>query len=171
MEMAGSSEPKRAPEMATLEIHKGPDAALCVGGLRYVACRREVGGIDGGITLYLWTDADPAVELIRMDLFRQRPHYHAPAENRSETRIERGERDIVDWGVEAVTRRAAALAEEAGFPEIAAGLDGPAIEAAAGDLTRLLRGLDAPNEVSYFELPRAVLEELDAAEDAQAAPR
>lgn len=166
MTTAGTSEQGSAPEMATLEIHKGPDAALRVGGLRYVACRREVGDIDGGITLYMWTDAEPGVELIRMDLFRERPHYHAPAENQAETRIDRGDRDVVEWGVETVTHRAAALAQEAGYPEIAAELDGAAIRAAEGELAALLAGLGAPDEVSYFEVPRSVLDGLAQGEGA-----
>ena len=166
MARAGTSEKGNAPEMATLEIRKGPDAELRVGGLRYVACRREVGDLDGGITLYLWTDAEPGVELIRMDLFRERPHYHAPAENQAETRIDRGDRDVVDWGVETVTRRASALAEEAGYPEIGAGLDDAAIRAAEGELAALLAGLGAPDEVSTFELPRSVLEGLARGEGA-----
>ena len=45
------SESDSKPEMAQLEIAKGPDAELRAGGLRFVACRREVGEIDGGITL------------------------------------------------------------------------------------------------------------------------
>ncbi len=162
MATAGRSDEGSAPEMAKLEIHKGPDSELSAGGLRYVACRREVGEIDGGITLYVWSDAEPAVELIRMDLFRERPHYHAPAENQAETRIDRAGRDIVAWGVEAVTRRAGDLAREAGEPEIAASLDAAAIEAAAAGLTEMLDGLGEPNEVSYFELPRSVLDGLSA---------
>ena len=43
------SESDSKPEMAQLEIAKGPDAELTAGGLRFVACRREVGEIDGGM--------------------------------------------------------------------------------------------------------------------------
>ena len=80
--------------MAKLEIRKGPDAEVSAGGLRFVACRREVGDIDGGITLYVWgreAEATEDVEVLRMDLFRERPHYHAPAERQEETRIEAGD--------------------------------------------------------------------------------
>ena len=68
--------------MSSLEIRKGADSQLDVGGLRFVACRREVDVIDGGITLYV-RSALPGDdrELLRFDLFRNRPHYHAPASN------------------------------------------------------------------------------------------
>ena len=52
--------------MAKLEIRKGPMLKFR-GGLRFVACRREVGDIDGGITLYVWgqeTDAAGEVEVL-----------------------------------------------------------------------------------------------------------
>ena len=148
------------PAMARLEIHKGPDSELCAGGVRFVACRREVGTIDGGITLYLWSEARPEVELIRMDLFRNRPHYHAPAENQQETEIEPGGEDVVAWGVQTVTRRTAQLAREAGYPDLAADLDAGALAQAEGALASMLEKLGEPNEVSYFEVPQAVLDGL-----------
>ena len=79
-------------EMTTLEIWKGPDAELRVGGLRLVACRREVDTIDGGVTLCVWNDLGGRAsrELLRLDLFRNRPHYHAPADRQEETRIDAG---------------------------------------------------------------------------------
>ena len=100
-----------AEPMAQLEIHKGPDADLRVGGLRFKACRREVGEIDGGITLYVFGHAEATseeIELVRMDLFRARPHYHAPAERQEESRIDAG--DAIEWGIEAWTQRAPELA-------------------------------------------------------------
>lgn len=151
-------------EMAKLEIRKGPDAEVSAGGLRFVACRREVGDIDGGITLYVWgqeTDAGGEVEVLRMDLFRERPHYHAPAERQQETRIEAG--DAVAWGIDAVTLRAAALVEEAGHARIGAALDGDMLREAGPLLRDLFAGLEEPNEVSYFEVPQSVLDGLASA--------
>ena len=155
---------EEAPKMARLEIHKGPDSELCVGGIRFVACRREVDVIDGGITLYLWSESQPDFELIRMDLFRHRPHYHAPAENEQETKIDPQGGAVVDWGIEAVTRRTVQLAREAGHPDLARALDVDALEASAGALSSMLEALGEPNEVSYFEVPQAVLDGLAAAE-------
>jgi len=150
-------------EMAKLEIRKGPDAEVSAGGLRFVACRREVGDIDGGITLYVWgqeAEAAGEVEVLRMDLFRERPHYHAPAERQEETRIEAG--DAVAWGIDALTIRAPALAEEAGYAGIGAALDGDALRGAGPLLRDLFTGLEEPSEVSYFEVPQSVLDELAA---------
>lgn len=148
--------------MAKLEICKGPDAEVTVGGLRFVACRREVGDIDGGITLYVWGRApgEDEVEILRMDLFRDRPHYHAPAEKQEETRIEA--EDAVAWGIDALTTHAASFADEAGYGAIGANLDGAALAGAEPLLRGLFAGLEEPNEVSYFEVPQAVLDQLSA---------
>lgn len=155
--------PDAAPEeMAKLEIRKGPDAAVEVGGLRFVACRREVGEIDGGITLYVWGNepgASAPSELLRFDLFRERPHYHAPAERPEETRIVAD--DSIAWGVEALTTRAPALAEEAGFADVAATLDRAALAEAGPRLRELFAGLGEPDEVSYFEVPQSVLDRIE----------
>ena len=56
MATAETSQTDGQPEMAQLEIRKGPEAELSVGGLRLIACRREIGEIDGGISLYVWSD-------------------------------------------------------------------------------------------------------------------
>jgi len=149
--------------MAKLEIRKGPDAEVSAGGLRFAACRREVGEIDGGITLYVWgrePRAESEVEVLRMDLFRERPHYHAPAERQEETRIVAD--DVVGWGIDALTTRAASFADEAGYGAIGAALDGEALRGAGPLLRDLFDGLEEPNEVSYFEVPQSVLDQLAA---------
>ena len=153
----------QAVPMAKLEIRKGPDAEVAAGGLRFVACRREVGEIDGGITLYVWgrePRAESEVEVLRMDLFRERPHYHAPAERQEETRIVAD--DVVGWGIDALTTRAASFADEAGYGAIGAALDGEALRGAGPLLRDLFDGLEEPNEVSYFEVPQSVLDQLAA---------
>lgn len=149
--------------MAKLEIRKGPDSEVAAGGLRFVACRREVGEIDGGITLYVWgreEGADEDVEILRLDLFRARPHYHAPAEREQETAIEAA--DAIEWGIEALTERAPALADEAGYGGLGAGLDGEALRGAKPLLRDLFARLEEPNEISYFEIPQSVLDGLAA---------
>jgi len=147
-------------ETVTLEIWKGPDAELRVGGLRLVACRREVDTIDGGVTLYVWDDphVGESRELLRMDLFRNRPHYHAPAEKQEETRIEAGEGGSLAWGVAALTTRAGALLAEGGFESVAAAeLDADALSEAGLAIRELLTNLGEPTERSTFDVPAAVL--------------
>ncbi|MBK7950073.1 MAG: hypothetical protein IPK00_15280 [Deltaproteobacteria bacterium] len=148
--------------MSQLEIRKGADAALAVGGLRFVACRREVDVVDGGITLYV-NSALPGDdrELLRFDLFRNRPHYHAPAENAQETGIPSStEGGVREWVIDQLSRRAGELVEEAGFHALRAQLDPAAIAAAPPALRRLLDGLAEPTEISYFPIPTAKLEAL-----------
>ena len=143
----------------TLEIWKGPDAELRVGGLRLVACRREVDSIDGGVTLYVRDDPEEgdAQELLRMDLFRNRPHYHAPADRQEETVIPTGSGDALGWGVDAITTRVAELLAEGGFASLAAGLDVAALADAGQEIHRLLEGLGDPTERSTFDVPADVL--------------
>ncbi len=153
-----------APEMVQLEIRKSPDAELVVGGLRIVACRREVGEFDGGISVYLWdgrTDVGgEPVELVRLDLFRKRPHYHAPAETQAETAIDAGERGAAAWGVETLTTRAQSLVMEAGFDEIAAALDMGALATAGSAIQSFFDGLEQPTEIASFAVPVSIIESL-----------
>jgi hypothetical protein len=159
--MAEATRNDDLPEMAQLEIRKGPNSEVVVGGLRIVACRREVGSIDGGITVYVWNDSsDSPVELVRMDLFRERPHYHAPAENQSESVIEAGSEGANRWCVEALTTRAAQLADEAGYTQIGAALDLEMLACAGPAIQSLFDELEDLNEVSNFEVPVSVLEGL-----------
>jgi len=79
---AGAGSAELAPGKARLEIRKGADSALDLAGLRFVACRREIEGIDGGVTLYLRATVEgEECDLLRFDFFRKKPHYHVPAEN------------------------------------------------------------------------------------------
>jgi hypothetical protein len=160
-----------AEPMASLEIRKGADAQLDVGGLRFVACRREVDVIDGGITLYVRSAGDDR-ELLRFDLFRHRPHYHAPAENAQETVIDASTAASVDeWGVENLTRRAGELVAESGHLDVSPSLDLKAIGAAGPALRRLLAGLAEPTEISTFPIPSARLAEIRATIEAPAHAR
>lgn len=151
--------------MASLEIRKSADGAFAVGGLRFVACRREVDVIDGGITLYVHSAAPgDDRELLRFDLFRNKPHYHAPASNPKETSIDAASAaNVNEWGIENLTRRAGELVVEAGFDDVRAGLDLAAIRAAAPALRALLAGLAEPTEISHFPIPAARLAEIRGA--------
>lgn len=148
-----------ATEMTTLEIWKGVDSELRVGGLRIVACRREVDTIDGGVTLYVWDDpsAGSPQELLRMDLFRERPHYHAPADEREETPIDAGPAGSVAWGIAAITGRAKALLAEGGFETLAETLDVGALAGAGPAIQTLLDELEEPTERSTFDVPAKLL--------------
>ena len=151
-------------EMAQLEIVKGDEAELQVGGLRFVACRREIDKFDGGVSLYVFSDLpDDDRELLRVDLFRERPHYHAPAENRAEFKIKpSADKDALDWGVEAFTTRASELVLEGGFNDIAEQLDQEALASCGTALREMFDGLGEPTEVSHFEVPRSVFDALEA---------
>ncbi|MDP6978477.1 MAG: hypothetical protein QF570_07735 [Myxococcota bacterium] len=147
-------------KMVTLEIWKGPDAELRVGGLRLVACRREIETIDGGVTLYVRDDPSEGEprDLLRIDLFRKRPHYHAPAEKQEETRIEAGDGKNLEWGVDAITTRAAELLAEGGYASVGDQLDSGALAGAGPAIRKLLDELGDPNERSTFDVPAALFE-------------
>ncbi|MEM7413333.1 MAG: hypothetical protein AAF430_24090 [Myxococcota bacterium] len=155
--------PTPAPGKAHLAIHKGPDAEFTAGGLRFVACRREIADIDGGISLYVWTApaAGESQELLRFDLFRNRPHYHAPAENQQETKIDPASHaDVAEWGVDALTQHPATYVRQAGYDDVAASLDAAALSNATAGLRQLFDDLTEPDEVSYFEIDAKILESL-----------
>ena len=150
-----------------LVIKKGADAELVTGGLKFVACRREVDVIDGGITLYVWSTSSEArsddqpeeeCELLRFDFFRNRPHYHAPAENQAETAIEiAGHADAEAWGIAALTTKAAELVSKAGFDGVANALDLDALSEAGPALADLFQNLGELTETSYFEVDAKVI--------------
>ena len=144
---------------AQLAIHKGADGELELGGLRFVACRREIEGIDGGVTLIARAAVDGEErDLVRFDFFRKRPHYHVPAENASERSID-GERlgDGLDWGIAEIAARMPALVEEAGFAEVAAGLDAEELAARAGEIRTLVGGLAEPSETTHVDVDPKVV--------------
>lgn len=152
-------------EKVQLEIRKGADAELRLGGLRFVACRREVDTIDGGITLIVWGDQPDATEerqeLLRFDFFRSRPHYHSPAANQSETQIDSDQHgDGQAWGIEQLTTSARDLVTTAGFDQIAAKLDQPALAGGGKAMEALFSGLGEPTEISHFEVDAKVVEGL-----------
>ena len=146
-------------EMATLEIWKGPDAALRIGGLRLVACRREVDRLDGGVTLYVRDDPASGASraLLRLDLFRNRPHYHAPADETAETRIDAGEAGSLAWGIDAITTRIGELLAQGGFDDVARSLDADALAEAGPALQGLFDALGEPSERSTFDVPASLL--------------
>lgn len=149
-----------SPEMATLEIHKGPEATLEIGGLRMAACRREIGEIDGGVSVCVFRASIPDQELVRMDLFRARPHYHAPATNQAEESIETESGSANDWGVKALSEQSRALVIEAGFTDAADEIDLSELGAAKDRLRNLFDTLGEKNDVSYFEVPKSMIESL-----------
>ena len=149
--------------LVQLEIRKSADAELEVGGLRLVACRREVGQIDGGVTLYVWGSPGTGkedVEVLRCDLFRDRPHYHAPAENQAETAIDSVPGESIAWGIQAISTRAKDLVAQGGNGAIGNALVTAALVAAGPAMQSLFDGLGEPTEVSSFGVPASVLESL-----------
>jgi len=146
-------------EKARLEIHKGADGELDLGGLRFVACRREIEGIDGGVTLNVRGVVEGEDrDLVRFDFFRKRPHYHVPAENPSERAIGAGGfEEGLDWGLAEISSRMKAIVEEAGHAKVAADIDVAALTVAAPALRSLIADLAPPTEISYFEVDAEVL--------------
>ncbi|MFK7894892.1 MAG: hypothetical protein AB8G23_03595 [Myxococcota bacterium] len=156
-----------AADKVELVIRKGSDSELSLGGLRFVACRREIDSVDGGIALYVWSArasravSDPGMELLRFDFFRNRPHYHSPADNQVETPIRPSEgQDAQAWGIEQLTQNAAALVAEAGFDGISESIDLEALSQAVPQLASLFSNLDEPTKISRFEVDAKVFEAL-----------
>lgn len=166
----------RRPEKAWLTIHKGVDGMLELGGLCFVACRREIEGVDGGVTLIVREGlgaargdaadaADGQRDLLRFDFFRKRPHFHVPAESQAERLID-AERhgDGLEWGIEQIATDMQALVREAGFEDVAGRIDEAALAAEVRSALRgLVAGLAEPTEISRFEVDPKLLETLGLA--------
>ena len=142
-----------------LAIHKGKDAEIEIGGLRFRACRREIGEIDGGVTLQvLGPVGDEETELLRFDCFRKAPHYHAPGENTQETKIDPvAFGDGCDWVYEQLSQNLRALLEQGGFSQLPERLDLQALAEATPRLSALVDSLAEPTETSYFDVDPALL--------------
>lgn len=151
-----SSTPK--PELVQLPIHKGVDDELVVDKLRFEACRREIEGIDGGVTLRVfWTEGDQP-ELLRFDAFRKSPHYHAPGEETAENKIETSpDVDPKAWVIDRVANHLPALIEQAGYGSLVEALSDEARSGLEPRLVSLFEGLAEPSETSYFEIKASVL--------------
>lgn len=161
------SGPATRPEKAWLTIHKGVDGVLELGGLSFVACRREIEGVDGGVTLIVRggldaTGADATAghaaghaadgqpDLPRFDFFRKRPHFHVPAESEAERAIDPSRHgDGLEWGIEQIATDMQARVREAGFEDVAVRIDATALAARARPALRgLVAGLAEPTETS-----------------------
>jgi len=149
-------------EKVQLAIHKGPDAEIEMGDLRFNACRREIGDADGGVTLRVFhVGGGEEVEVLRFDCFRNRPHYHAPGENQKETEIDVGElADSREWVYQSLSTSLSALLNEGGFDDLAERLDLVAFERLPRELRGMVEGLEEPCETSYFEVDASILEGL-----------
>lgn len=172
------------PEKAWLTIRKGVDGMLELGGLCFVACRREIEGVDGGVTLIVREGLDAAGgdavrgdaadvadaadgqrDLLRFDFFRKRPHFHVPAESQAERLIDPDRHgDGLEWGIEQIATDMQALVREAGFEDVVARIDEAALDAEARPALRgLVAGLAEPTETSRFEVDPKLLETLGLA--------
>ena len=142
-------------ETRTLSIHKGKEAEIEIGGLRFRACRREIEDIDGGVTLQVFgEDAGAEAELLRFDCFRKAPHYHAPGENTQETKLDaEAVGDGRQWVFEQLSNNLHALLEQAGFSRLSENLELDAFSDAVPRLSELVDALAEPTETSTFEIP------------------
>jgi hypothetical protein len=152
-------EDEEMAEMKKLAIHKGKDAEIELGGLRFRACRREIDDIDGGVTLQvLGSVGAEETELLRFDCFRKAPHYHAPAENAQETKIDAAAfGDGRAWVFEELTNNLGSLLDQGGFTELSQRLDASSFADAGSRLAELFAALPEPSETSYFEVDPAAL--------------
>lgn len=143
-----------------LAIHKSDDSEVVIGRLRFRACRREIEGIDGGVTLQVMGPVGrDESQLLRFDCFRRSPHYHAPGEDPRETKIDvvaRG--DAREWVYAQLATQLDRLLDQGGFGSLAATLDLSDYEDLAPRLQTMVDALPEPSETSYVEIDAALLE-------------
>ncbi len=129
-----------------MEDTKGNPIIIEQAGMRMtIAHRKGLGGSDEGLTFDI-TTAEPeneAKRILRFDCFYKNPHYHVGAsggDSAAHKMKEEGIEDPVQWTLEQLKSRFAAMIEQAGYDEIADRIDQREI---ADRLTRLEREIIA----------------------------
>ena len=133
------------PEM--ILIQQGPKQDLTLGGLRFVACRREVGEA-GGHTLEIWGPVNGEdTQVLRFDCFKGAPHYHMPPSAPGQLALDPDEvGDGLAWALDCTREKLPEMIEKAGFAELAHGLDPAVFRAGTDRVEALIAGCDEPNE-------------------------
>jgi hypothetical protein len=139
-------------------IQQGEKESLELGGLRFVACRREVGEF-GGWTLEVWGPvAGEDTQVLRFDCFRGAPHYHMPPSAKGQLELDPNEvGDGLAWALDCTRNQLPEMVEKAGFAELAQTLDRSAFAAGSVEVERLIARVPEPSE--SFEVPAAVVKE------------
>ena len=104
-----------------------------------IAHRQGLGGSDEGLTFDITTvgTEDEGKRILRFDCFYKNPHYHVGAsggESAAYKMKDEGVEDSVRWTLEQLKTRFPSMVRQAGYEEIAEGIDQQAI---ANQLTRL----------------------------------
>jgi hypothetical protein len=139
-------------------IQQGEKESLDLGGLRFVACRREVGEF-GGWTLEVWGPVEGEdTQVLRFDCFRGAPHYHMPPSAKGQLELEPNEvGDGMAWALDCTRNKLPEMVEKAGFATLARTLDPSVFEAGTVEIERLVARVPEPTE--SFEVPAAVVKE------------
>jgi hypothetical protein len=103
-----------------------------------IAHRQGLGGSDEGLTFDITTagPVDEGKRILRFDCFYKNPHYHvgASGEHSVHKMKDEGVEDAVRWTLEQLKSRFPSMVKQAGYEEIAEGIDQQEI---ADQLTRL----------------------------------
>ena len=95
-----------------------------------VAHRHGIGGSDEGLTFDITTAGpEEGKRIVRFDCFYKNPHYHigASGEDAVHNMKDEGIEDPVRWSLDQLKTRFQSLVKQAGYEEIAAGIDQQAI--------------------------------------------
>jgi len=139
-------------------IQQGEKESLELGGLRFVACRREVGEF-GGWTLEVWGPvAGEDTQVLRFDCFRGAPHYHMPPSAKGQLALDPNEvGDGLAWALDCARHQLPEMVAKAGFADLAQELDGSVFEAGTSEIEKLVARVPEPTE--SFEVPASVVKE------------
>ena len=144
------------PEMVL--IQQGEKRSLELGGLRFVACRREVGEY-GGYTLEVWGPVDgDDTQVLRFDCFRGAPHYHMPPSQKGQLTLDPSEvGDGLDWALDCTRTRLPEMVEKAGFAGLAGQLDPEVFKLRTDEVRALIATCPEPTE--SFEVDAQLVKE------------
>ncbi|MEW6749436.1 MAG: hypothetical protein AB1505_00475 [Candidatus Latescibacterota bacterium] len=114
------------------------EATIRAGGLEFRVEYRRFGGDQGpAISVFGEVDGSP-VQVLRFDCFDQVPHYHYDPDgvNGFHRHDRRVVPDVVAWSLAQLRDNLPAMVKTAGYPQLAAAIDGEAIAARVGDIGR-----------------------------------
>ena len=133
------------PEM--ILIQQGPKQDLELGGLRFVACRREVGEA-GGYTLEVWGPVEGEdTQVLRFDCFKGAPHYHMPPSAQGQLALDPEEvGDGLAWALDCTRERLPEMIEKAGYGSLARSLDPAVFRGGTERVQALVSSCAEPNE-------------------------
>lgn len=145
-----------------IEIATGESIRVDFADFAVEVCRRDVDA-DGGLTIGLaHTSEGEDQDLIRFDVFRDDPHYHAPATDPKPIKLDtQSFEESLEFVLRCLERRLPELLCRADFPDLAAQIDPSEMAGIAARVRTAAASAPEPSSTQRIELTPAMRALLD----------